>query len=139
MVCTILIGTYSVANNYTDTKYEFYFTAGKTTAYVAQNGREKMDTSKSYIMCNYAYEPYIEGDLKLTAQAHGSKKQSIGFVACTYNNHTTPSYVIKKGTAQYMTNFIKETNKKYGNIYVKKNGPVATFRGNWSPDNYNKY
>lgn len=129
----------SNANNYKDTEYVFYFTAGKEKGYVDSVGREKMDYSKTYIMCNYAYEPYVEGDLKFTAQAHGSNSSGSGFATCTYNGHTTPSYVIHKDTSKYMTNYIKETNKKYANIYVKKNGPAATFRGKWSPDNYNKY
>ena len=39
-----------------------------------------MDTSKVYIMCNYAYEPYIEGEFKFIAQAHGSNSETSGFL-----------------------------------------------------------
>lgn len=138
-VCLFFNEKVASANNYTDSAYQFYFNAGQTSTYVSSRGREKMDTSKVYIMCNYAYEPYIEGEFKFTAQAHGSNSLSSGFYACTYNGKTTPSYVIKKGATQYMTNFVKEAEKKYANIYVKKNGVAATFKGNWSPDNYNKY
>ena len=109
-VCSNLIDKRVEANNYTDKHYEFYFNASKTKTYVASSGEEKMDDSKSYISCN-----------------------------CTYKGKHTPSYVIYKGDAKYLTNFIYETNKKYGNIHVKKNGPAATFKGYWSPDNYNKY
>ena len=98
-----------------------------------------MDTSKVYITCNYAYEPYIEGEFKFIAQAHGSNSETSGFYACSYNGKSTPTYVIKKGVTQYMTNFVKEANKTYANIFVKKYDVAATFKGKWSPDNYNKY
>lgn len=139
MVCLFFNGKVASANNYTDSEYQFYFNAGQTSTYVSSTGRQKMDTSKVYIMCNYAYEPYIEGELKFTARAHGSNSATSGFYACTYNGKSTPTYVIKKGVTQYMTNFVKEANKTYANIYVKKNGVAATFKGKWSPDNYNKY
>lgn len=139
IVCTCIISNVANANNWTDTEYEFYFNAGKTKTYVASSGRKKEDDSKAYISCNYAYEPNIAGTLKFTAQTHGSNKKGSGFTACKYKGKSTPTYTIKKGDAKYLTNFVKETNKKYANIQVKKNGVAATFRGNWSPDNYNGY
>ena len=88
------------ANNYTDSEYQFYFNAGQQSTYVSSKGRKKMDTSKVYIMCNYAYEPYIEGEFKFIAQAHGSNSETSGFYACSYNGKSTPTYVIKKGVTQ---------------------------------------
>lgn len=138
-VCSNLIDKRVEANNYKDKHYEFYFNASKTKTYVASSGRRKEDDSKSYITCYYAKEPYISGNLHFIAQAQGSNKKKSGYKACSYKGKNTPSYVIYKGDSKYLTNFIYETNKKYGNIHVKKNGPAATFKGYWSPDNYNKY
>ncbi len=127
------------ANNWQDTAYTFYFSVSQNATYVASSGRTKQDTSKVYIMCNYAYEPNVSGSLRFNAQAHGSNNSSSGFAACTYNGHSTPTYTIYKNTSKYMTNYIRETNKTYANIYVSKNGMQATFKGDWSPDNYNCY
>ena len=138
-ICLFFSEKVANANNYTDSEYQFYFNAGQQSTYVSSKGRKKMDTSKVHIMCNYAYEPYIEGEFKFIAQAHGSNSETSGFYACSYNGKSTPTYVIKKGVTQYMTNFVKEANKTYANIFVKKYDVAATFKGKWSPDNYNKY
>ena len=119
-ICLFFSEKVANANNYTDSEYQFYFNAGQQSTYVSSKGRKKMDTSKVYIMCNYAYEPYIEGEFKFIAQAHGSNSETSGFYACSYNGKSTPTYVIKKGVTQYMTNFVKEANKTYANIFVKK-------------------
>ena len=127
------------ANNWEDWAYSFRFNSAVTSTYVSSEGREKEDTSKSYILCTDAYEPYVSGDFRFGAQVHGSNYLSSNYHACTYHGYGTPSYIVREGDSYYMTNFVKETYQTYANINVRKIDIAAQFYGYWSPDNYNGY
>lgn len=52
----------------------------------------------------------------------------------TYNGKVTPSYLFANDTQWYMTNYVKENNKRIAALYSSNATKSGTATGVWNPD-----
>ena len=123
------------ANNYTDDPWSFTVGEYGNSGFLAQRGRNKMDSSCSYIKCDNSYGYQGTKGTSFQATAYGSNSDIGGFINCTYNGHSSTTYTVTSGSEYNMINYIYEAGYSYANIYYNASyNRNITFVGVWSPD-----
>ncbi len=122
----VMTQTYA-AGNYKDTKFKFSFTAYSPYMGQMTETRAKKDKTSSYMKCEKASHSY---DAEVYA-VNPKGKMAIEY----YVPVNSPVYIMKKGDAKYLVNYVRE--KGYKNACIRVDGRYAgkyTVSGLWSPD-----
>ncbi len=129
MVFSIMGNAVTLANNSSDTEFNFSFYNGVQNC---TEGRQKTDTSKIYMKCTSITEgkSYIGYAMGYRTPTGGNAMDcSRGF-----------GYEFRAGVYHYMTNWVKENGYYYAGIKAVPSDSVNfTASGKWSPDNVNQY
>lgn len=128
----VLIPAPAFANNYTDRKWDFYSSYGKS-GYLSGSER-KEDASSVYIKCNTS----TVSTATFSAIPHGAKNQQDTFKNMVYVkngiSYSAIKHTIKKGTEKKMPSFIYEAGGRFAKIYFNTTSGHVAFTGVWSPD-----
>lgn len=135
----VMAGSFGIigvmASNYADTSYTFSFATGGNV-YATKLGREKQDSTSSYMKCNsYVHTASNGSGSTYYGTVHGGMSASGSYTNPVYNGNSSKRYSFTSGTTRYMTNYVHEASYTYANIYCESGYTNHTsFSGVWSPD-----